>query len=254
MAEPRVVRPPKFLDDKPASTPAVPASFTRLSSPRAGPLRVLTPPRPRPPPTPPPSETPPPVSALGGAEGAPAAPPTPAPPPEAGAGGLPSPPSAMLAGILGPAAPRAEGGAGEGLQRLEAAVERLRLESSRLADQARADALEIGFQVARRLLEQELTSNPDALFALVRSAVRRLGDARRLVIRLHPVDAARVDAPEGRKRLGLSLMQVEVTPDPSLQAGDCVIESETVTVDGRLSTRLEELHRAAESALEEGGG
>ncbi len=225
MADPRTIRQPQFLGDARAGAQATPASFSRVASPRAAPLRVVT----SAPPAPLPLSTP------GVHLGAPLP---------------PASPPAVLAGMLPtPSAPGPY--VADTQRRLEASVERLRLETARLADQARADALEIGFQVARRILEQELTSSPEALFSLVRSAVRRLGDARRLVIKLHPADAEQVDTPDGRTRLGLSLMQVEVTPDASLERGDCVIESEQATVDGRLATRLDELKRAADGVLEE---
>lgn len=134
-------------------------------------------------------------------------------------------------------------------RKLTAAVENLRSESARLAEQARADALEIGFQVARRILELELSARPEPLFALVRSAVRRLGDARHLVIKLHPDDAELVGATEARQKLGLTLMQVDVVADATLEHGDCLVESENAMVDGRLATRLEELKRGLDGAL-----
>jgi flagellar assembly protein FliH len=270
VADARTIRTPHFLEDRRPATPPTPASFARLPGAHAAGLRVVPPPTPRPPPTPPgppphasseqipphlppphPSsnETPPPVppalspspaesSSVGAAESG--------PPPD-----TPGPPPTVLAGMLGPAPSVPGPSAAERSRRLDAAVERLRLESARLADLARADALEIGFLVARRILEQELSSSPEALFSLVRSAVRRLGDARRLVIKLHPADAERIGSAEGRQRLGLSLMQVEVAPDPTLAPGDCVVESEQATVDGRLATRLDELKRAAETVLDE---
>lgn len=246
MAETRTIRLPQFLDEKRPGAPATPASFTRVSSPRAASLRVVTPAPPRPVPTPPPPSP-----------GSPAAvEPAVELEEELEAGGREpvGPAPAVLAGLLAPAPSPPGAQRSTGLGQLETAVERLRLEAGRLAEQARADALEIGFQVARRIFEHELSSNPEALFSLVRSAVRRLGDARRLVIRLHPADAERLDGPDGRQRLGLSLMQVEVTPDATLEPGDCVVESEQAAVDGRTKTRLEELRRAAERALEEEGG
>ncbi|HTN53808.1 MAG TPA: FliH/SctL family protein [Anaeromyxobacter sp.] len=45
---------------------------------------------------------------------------------------------------------------------------------------------------------------------------------------------------------------MEVAPDPSLEAGDCVVETDFGKVDGRLRTRLDELRRAVDSASEEG--
>lgn len=252
MSENRTIRAPHFLDEQAPQASASPVTFTRLSSPRAGgagaaPLRAGPTPV-RPPPTPPRqqhAEHPPEVAAAAGAVPAPLETVTP----------VPSSPSqaALLAGMLGPAPSVPGPWAAESARRLDAAVQRLKLESGRLADQARADALEIGFQVARRILEQELSSGPEPLFALVRSAVRRLGDARRLVIKLHPADAERIDTTDGRQKLGLSLMQVEVAADPSLTPGDCVIESDQATVDGRLATRLDEVKRSVESALAEEG-
>ena len=257
MSANRTIRPPHFLDETAPPGPPSPLTFPRMPSPRAGAepaLRVVPAPV-RPPPTPPPADPP------------QSPPPAPAPPPASEgpppAETLAPPPSAptqaaVLAGLLrpppttpGPTPAAPEATPPDVLRRLEAAVQRLKLEAARLADQARADALEIGFQVARRILEQELTTSPEPLFALVRSAVRRLGDARRLVIRLNPADAARLDTSDGRQKLGLSLMQVELVSDPSLEPGDCVVESDQATVDGRLSTRLDEVRRGLAAALSE---
>jgi len=139
------------------------------------------------------------------------------------------------------------------LERVTAAVETLRAQSAVLAEQARADAIEIAFLVARKILESELHQGPEALFALVRSAIRRSGDSRRVAVRLPPEDASLVQSDAGRAALdGLTAARVEFVPDPNLQRGDCVVDTDFGQVDGRLGTRLAELRRAA-SAVTEGG-
>jgi flagellar assembly protein FliH len=141
----------------------------------------------------------------------------------------------------------------EAMERVAEAVRTLRLEAERLAEQARADAIEIAFQVAARILEAEVHANPEALFALVRSAVRKAGDSRRIAVRLHPEDAAALEA--GRETLGhgeLAAARVEIAPDPSLAPGDCVVETDFGQVDGRLATRLSEARRAVDGAVEGG--
>jgi flagellar assembly protein FliH len=140
----------------------------------------------------------------------------------------------------------------EALRRVAHAVEVLRLQAERLAEQARGDALEIGFLVARRVLETELTSSPEALFALVRGALKRTGDSRKVVVRLHPDDVAQVAASAAAGQLGVNVASVEVIGDPSLEHGDVVVDTDFGKVDGRLRTRFEELYRSAASALEEG--
>lgn len=148
-----------------------------------------------------------------------------------------------------PAPPTPPSGLAEGSRALAMALEQLRLESEHLAQQARSDALELGFVVARKILEMEISANPAALFALIRSAVRKVGDARTLTLRLHPEDCQRLEAAGGIREMGeLSMMTVEVRPDSSLSPGDCVIDSELGRVDGRLAARLAELKRQVESA------
>jgi flagellar biosynthesis/type III secretory pathway protein FliH len=131
------------------------------------------------------------------------------------------------------------------------AIEVLRLQAERLAEQARSDALELGFQVARRVLEAELSTSPEAFFALVRSALKRAGDSRRIVVRVHPEDARRVQPALQQGGLGVAVAGVEVQADPTLAPGDCVVDTDFGKVDGRLSTRLDELRRAV-AGVEEG--
>jgi len=153
----------------------------------------------------------------------------------------------------GPALQDARGSGREGLERLADAVAMLRLQAERLADQARADAVEIAFQAAARILETELRQSPEPLFALVRSALRRAGDSRRVVVRLSPDDARLVETDRDRLAVGaLAVARVEIVADASLAPGDCVVETDFGKVDGRLATRLAEAKRAVRAAVDGG--
>jgi flagellar assembly protein FliH len=139
----------------------------------------------------------------------------------------------------------------DAMQKVNAALETLRAQADRLAEQARADAIEIGFQVARKILEIEVRQSPEALFALVRSAIRRAGESRRIAVRVAPEDAALLQSDAGRAALdGVTAARVEFLPDNSLQRGDCVVDTDFGQVDGRLSTRLAEVRRAVDGASE----
>jgi len=140
----------------------------------------------------------------------------------------------------------------EAFQQVAHAVEVLKLQAERLAEQARSDALEIGFLVARRILEVELTTSAEALFALVKGALKRAGDSRKVVVRVHPEDARLLVGPAAEGQLGVTTATVEVAGDPSLSRGDVLVDTDFGMVDGRLATRFDELHRAATAALEEG--
>src|SRR5688572_11637749 len=132
--------------------------------------------------------------------------------------------------------------------RLGSAVEMLRTTSERLAGEARSDALEVGFLIARRILESELATSPEPLVGLVRSTIRRLGEARKMVVKLSQADAEAVNAilaARGPSAVStVATAQIEIVTDNSLERGDCVVESDVGSVDGRIATRLEELRRA----------
>ncbi len=200
------MRTPAFLQGV-TPRPSVPANFGRLHvvEPTAAPTPPpVAPPLPSPPPAPP--------------AGIPVAlaelrpPPTPPPPP------VPPQPSAPLS----------------------LAIERLVMQNERLADLARNDALEIGFLVAERILEQEVTHNPRALASLVRSAMRRLAEARDITVTVSPANHEKLKAGEP----GIANVKLEV--DPSFGPGDVKVTSELGVVDGRLSTRIAELKKALE--------
>ncbi len=169
--------------------------------------------------------------------------------------GLAPAPAAEPAPQAPPPAPAADAGQvrREAMERVADAVRTLSLEAERVAEQARGDAIEIGFQVASRILEMEVKANPEALFALVRSALRKAGDSRRVVVRLAPGDAAVLDTDRTRLNEGaLASARVEVLPDAALLPGDCLVETDFGQIDGRLATRLSEARRAVKAALEGG--
>ena len=139
------------------------------------------------------------------------------------------------------------------MSRMDAAVDRLRMLSDRLAADMRNDALEVAMMLARKIVEGELTTNVDRMMSTVRSAVRRLGESRRITVRLSPEDAellSKGNQPSSELG-GLSAAKVEVVADAALGRGDCLVEGDLGSVDARLDTRFAELRRAiAEDAAE----
>jgi flagellar biosynthesis/type III secretory pathway protein FliH len=138
--------------------------------------------------------------------------------------------------------------AAEVSERIGSAAQFLRQAAERLAAEARSDALEVGFMVARRILEADLTTNVEHMVGLVRSAIRRLGESRHIKLNLCPEDARLIEETlktDGAQTISsVAAAQIEVIADPSLQRGDCMVTGDLGTVDGRINTRLEELRHA----------
>lgn len=130
-------------------------------------------------------------------------------------------------------------------------VEQLRQANVRLAEEARSTALEIGFQVAQRILEREVAADVTAMIALVRSALRKVGDAKVLRLSLHPSDHESISkALEDGQFTEIALAQLELVPNASLERGDVVVDTDFGQIDGRIKTRLKEIRTVIDDSQE----
>jgi flagellar assembly protein FliH len=135
--------------------------------------------------------------------------------------------------------------------RLAAAIDALHLQSERLAEQARADVLEVAFQVARRIVEVEVRQSPEPLFALVRTSLGQLAAARRISLRVSPQDIEALRGPRGQEVTSVAaLAEIELSADAALEPGECLIDSDLGHIDGRLANRFAELRRHVAEASE----
>jgi flagellar assembly protein FliH len=138
------------------------------------------------------------------------------------------------------------------MERVGHALATLRLQTHALAESVRADALEIGFQVARAILEQEVTADVTALMSLVKSAIRKVAESRKLTVRVSSVDLPLLEASLQQGHVPeLTAAQVDLVADPTLKRGDVVVEGDLGTVDGRLETRLAEVRRTLAPQLQQ---
>jgi flagellar biosynthesis/type III secretory pathway protein FliH len=156
---------------------------------------------------------------------------------------LPPPPSLMTS---------------DNAERLGRAIEMLRLTTDRVGASVAANALEIGVMIARRILEAELRTDIEVQRGLIRSAVRRLGETHKVTIHVSPVDLEAVTAAAGEGHgndlgLNLGIAKIEFLPDMNLTPGDCLVDSDAATVDGRLGTRLEEIRRVLSAVINNDG-
>lgn len=111
-----------------------------------------------------------------------------------------------------------------------------------LSKRAEHDATQAALLVAGQLLGVTLSTEPDKIVALLRPHLARMRRAQRLVLRLHPDDAAWLQShPEPLNELREQhtlASSLELRSDPSITRGGCVVESNIGDLDARVETRL----------------
>nr|WP_237332945.1 FliH/SctL family protein [Zobellella iuensis] len=101
--------------------------------------------------------------------------------------------------------------------------------------QQRQQICELVEQVSRRVIRTELTLNPQQVLAIVEEALKGIDPrVQELQLFLNPDDQRRLQA------LGITECQGWVLhTDPALAAGDCRIETETLTLEALTEERLQ---------------
>lgn len=133
-----------------------------------------------------------------------------------------------------------------GLKQVEAShqlvtrlIEALQQVKPTLLESAEKEILQIAVAVARRILRQEFSHNPEHLLGAIRAVLQKMGQIESLVIRLHPHDLERLRK-ERNKVVELigNVQWFRLEPDASLLQGECLVESNDQIVDLRIDSQL----------------
>jgi flagellar biosynthesis/type III secretory pathway protein FliH len=117
-----------------------------------------------------------------------------------------------------------------------------------LTEEAKSTAVTLGLAIARRVVGEQLTIDAEPLRAFIDDALEKVPAAANVRLFLAPDDVERIEDIES-DRWHAPGRKVSVVVDESLTVGDCRLEAPGISMDGRLSTRIERLAQAARTAL-----
>jgi flagellar assembly protein FliH len=126
------------------------------------------------------------------------------------------------------------------LRRVAQTLEDLAGLRTTLMQQSERQMVQLSLTLARRIVGREMSLDPELIAAMAHVAITKLGTSNPATIRLHPEDYTIV-AREGERWAGA---QVTVVPDPSIQRGGCLVESDFGSIDASLDRQFEEMTRA----------
>lgn len=125
------------------------------------------------------------------------------------------------------------------IQRYDRSVHELAAVHASLRDAMEKAAVRLALAVAKKIVQREVSMDPDLVVALVAVALKRVQGQTAVTVRVSPYDHARMDT-----ALRALSTTISVTEDASLERGDFVLDSIQTHVDGRLSGQIETIGRA----------
>lgn len=105
--------------------------------------------------------------------------------------------------------------------------------------------IQMSIDIAKKIVEKELTTNPDIIIKLVHSIMEFMNNANAYKILVSPEDFVTLvsevgvpsESPSGNEKI-----QVQV--DKTVSRGGCIVETDLGSVDARLETRISSLEDA----------
>lgn len=133
-------------------------------------------------------------------------------------------------------------------ENLAQVVDDFRTLGADLRAQASADAVKLGFEVARALIRRELEITAEPLVDVIKEALGEVAEARQVRVRMHPEDILALEA-FGLEEKEPGIAKTELVNDPALGRGDIIIESDLGSVNASLESRLEAIRKALRGAM-----
>lgn len=127
------------------------------------------------------------------------------------------------------------------LHRLTQTIEELAQVRTQMIHQTERQMVQLAMAIARRVVQREVSLDPDLLIAMARVALERLGETAQVKIRLHPDDYEAAGAARVAQLAGSNVM---ILADAHLSRGGCRIESDMGVLDAGVDAQLQEIARA----------
>jgi flagellar assembly protein FliH len=111
-----------------------------------------------------------------------------------------------------------------------------------LLGQYEAQLLDLAMAIARKIVHQELSQNPEVIATIARETISEMPAKGPLTLRVHPYDYQVLnDKLPALQAEFEQLEQVQLVPSKCLARGSCILETPVGQVDAGLNTRFAEI-------------
>ncbi len=112
-----------------------------------------------------------------------------------------------------------------------------------LLGQYEVQLLDLAMAIARKIVHQELSQNPEVIAAIVRETIREMPTKGPITLRVHPDDYQVLkDTLPALQADFEQLEQVQLIASEGLVRGSCILETPVGQVDAGLNARFAEIH------------
>ncbi|HPD18874.1 MAG TPA: FliH/SctL family protein, partial [Candidatus Goldiibacteriota bacterium] len=103
-------------------------------------------------------------------------------------------------------------------------------------------------EIAKKVINQEISTNKNVIINLVKEAIKKLEDKEKIIIYTNPADLDIVKSHRDEfKQLVDTIDTLHILPDELLEPGECRLESNIEIIDTDINYQLEEIKKKLHS-------
>lgn len=131
-------------------------------------------------------------------------------------------------------------------------VEQLRAYHSSILEDSQTDVARMAISVARKVLHKEIMTDPMTVVSVVRGALEKIAFKKNFVINVNPLDLEVIHSAGDKVKAMLTNAQsIQFKASPQVEAGGCVVQTESGIVDAQISRQVSEVEDAVMKAMGE---
>jgi flagellar biosynthesis/type III secretory pathway protein FliH len=115
----------------------------------------------------------------------------------------------------------------------------MRKELLQQLEESRQKLTRLALKIAEKLLAEELKLDPGRVARIVEQTLRKTSAAKQIVVRVNAADQRAVEAALPRLRTLIETEALVIQPDPAVERGGCIVESDIGQLDGQIKTQLD---------------
>jgi type III secretion protein L len=135
-----------------------------------------------------------------------------------------------------------ESGRQEGLKKVTEELAKAHIQRGNMIARAEEEIVRLALKIAEKIIGKDLDRDPTLVTSICSNAIENVRNAQSMILRVNPKDAAILR--ERRKQMMEMIGRVKdvtIKEDPDVEQYGCVIETDSGTIDAKLSTQLEML-------------
>ena len=128
----------------------------------------------------------------------------------------------------------------EDIEHVKEAISEFFDAKQRVFDEIAPDILDIGFEIAKKIIKKEMTEDSTILLENIKDILKNLfKEETKITIKVHPsqVSILKQDVPEEASNLGLEA-KIIIIPDETIMQGGCILTTTNGVIDATIESQL----------------